>query len=206
MVSRLTKIFRKNLKIFKKYIPKIFCSLVKGTWHIMDVCSKSDQCEIENLKEIVVQQNLELMEAITGFETENEYKLFDPRTNQQIFSARENSGCCNRNCFGDCRHAEISIYNKNNDEIMRFIRHLRMQSCCFPCCLQKMEIHCPPGNVIGTVNQVWGLCRASLDVKDENDVSCFKIVAPSCVCGHVHFEIYETGGHKAKVNQRNFYT
>ena len=56
-----------------------------------------------------------------------------------------------------------------------------------------MEIYCPPGNMIGTVNQLWGFCSASLEVKDENDVSRFKIVAPSCVCGHAHFDILAIG-------------
>ncbi len=38
--------------------------------------------------------------------------------------------------------------------VMMLERPLRCQGCCCPCCLQEMEIFCPPGNKIATVKEV----------------------------------------------------
>ena len=147
---------------------------------------------LKNLSEIYVQQEVELLELLTHFETENKYKIIDPNSGTEILAAKEETECCNRNCLGRCRSADIVITNPLGVEVLHLTRFLRMKSCCFPCCLQKMEVYYPPGNLIGNIKQKWSFCNPTLVIEDTKGNSLFKIVGPACGCGIVHFEIYST--------------
>jgi len=62
---------------------------------------------------------LELLEIITGCETENRYNIYPAcpsgeKFGPAIFHARERSGWCARNCLaGNCRPFEITISHVN---------------------------------------------------------------------------------------------
>ena len=61
--------------------------------------------------------------------------------------------CCNRQCCGPARSFDIKILDNNNQEVIHLNRPLRCQECCFPCCLQELEVSSPPGTPIGYVIQ-----------------------------------------------------
>ena len=44
-------------------------------------------------------------------------------------------------------------------EVIHLNRPLRCDSCCFPCCLQSLEVSSPRGEVIGYVNQLWSCMK-----------------------------------------------
>ena len=142
-----------------------------------------------DLDKIAVHQQLEVIELVAGFETENKYKILNPEKNQQILFAQEHTDCCNRLCCGAGRAFEMGIYNVRNEEILHLTRYLRAQCCLYFCCLQKMDVFAPPGNLLGTITQLWDCFKPKFVVKDNNGKALFKIKGPVCVCGTVDFNV-----------------
>jgi len=52
--------------------------------------------------QLLVQQQVELAEVLFSFETENKYQVKNS-LGQQVYFAKENTNCCNRNCLGSKR-------------------------------------------------------------------------------------------------------
>ena len=65
--------------------------------------------------------------------------------------------CCTRQCCGPGRPFEMKILDNMQREVIHLSRPLRCQCCCFPCCLQEIEVQSPPGTVVGYVEQKWAL-------------------------------------------------
>uniref|UniRef100_A0A182NLZ8 Phospholipid scramblase n=1 Tax=Anopheles dirus TaxID=7168 RepID=A0A182NLZ8_9DIPT len=146
--------------------------------------------------QLLVHQEVELLEAFTGFETANKYTVKNT-FGQKVYWAVEDTGCCNRMCCGPDRPFEIKILDNYQNEVLHLHRDLRCKSCCFPCCLQKLEVSAPPGNVIGTVVQKWSLCRPVFDIRDRNDETVLTIRGPVCQCspcGDVKFGVFSKDG------------
>ena len=79
------------------------------------------------------------MEAVTGFETANKYKVFNSM-GQQVYYAKEDTDCLTRQCCGPIRPFDMKISDLQGQEVLHLTRPLRCQTCCFPCCLQEMEV------------------------------------------------------------------
>lgn len=87
----------------------------------------------------------------------------------------------------------MKILDNYSHEIVHLYRPLACSSCCFPCCLQTMEVSAPPGNPIGTVEQEWTICCPSFAVKNHTGDTVLRIEGPLCtfsMCGDVEFKVY----------------
>ena len=73
--------------------------------------------------------------------------------NDDIISLTIDTDCCTRNLCGPSRPFDISIIDNMQREIVHLRRPLRCSACCFPCCLQELEVQSPPGSVVGYVKQ-----------------------------------------------------
>ena len=105
--------------------------------------------ELVNAKEVIVEQKIELMEALTGCETPNRYNVFlidKERQKKFLFKCKEESNWFCRNCvFSSNRSFYLKMHhivssNKNTDykhTIADFERHFMCT--CFCCCRPKME-------------------------------------------------------------------
>ncbi|XP_073088334.1 phospholipid scramblase 1 [Manis javanica] len=146
---------------------------------------------LSQIDQILVHQQIELLEVITGFETNNKYKIKNS-LGQMIYFAVEDTDFCTRNCCGSSRPFTIRILDNLNREVMTLQRPLACDSCCCPCCLQEIEIHAPPGIPVGYVNQMWHPCLPKFTVKNERREDILKIIGPCLVCSccaDVDFEI-----------------
>ncbi|XP_049547182.1 phospholipid scramblase 1-like isoform X2 [Anopheles darlingi] len=151
---------------------------------------------LTSIDQLLVHQKVELLEAFTGFETANKYTVMNT-LGQKVYWALEDTGCCNRMCCGTARAFDIKILDNFQNEVLHFSRGLRCKSCCFPCCLQKLEVSAPPGNVIGTVEQQWTLFCPGFNIKDRDGKTVLVIKGPCCqctLCGDVKFRILATDG------------
>jgi len=131
--------------------------------------------------QLIIKQQVEILEAFTGFETENKYKVLNS-LGQDVFYAKEDTDCCTRQCCGPGRPFEMKILNNQVQEVLHLVRPLRCQACCFPCCLQELEVHSPPGTIIGTVEQKWSIFHPKFVIKDENGEPILNLTGPFCVC------------------------
>ncbi|XP_063058566.1 phospholipid scramblase 1 [Engraulis encrasicolus] len=144
---------------------------------------------LAQVDQILIHQQVELLEAIIGFETKNKYEIKNSM-GQKIFSAKEDTNCCNRNCCGPARPFDMEIKDHNDQEVIHLIRPLRCASCCCPCCLQEMEIQSPPGTTIGYVVQNWHPFLPKLSILGPSKEQLMRLEGPCCAiscCGDVDF-------------------
>ncbi|XP_039707517.1 phospholipid scramblase 1-like isoform X1 [Pteropus medius] len=146
---------------------------------------------LSQIDQILIHQQVELLEVLIGFETNNKYEIKNS-LGQRIYFAAEDTDCCTRNCCGASRPFTMRILDNMGREVMTLERPLRCTSCCCPCCLQEIEIHAPPGVPIGYVTQNWHPCLPKFTVQNERREDVLKIVGPCVVCSccaDIDFEI-----------------
>lgn len=151
--------------------------------------------QVDNL---IVKQTVELLEAFTGYETNNKYAVTNVM-DQRCYYAVEDSNCCNRNCCGPIRAFSMKILDNSAQEVMHIERNLRCTSCWFPCCLQSMDVYAPPGKLIGRVEQGWSAAYPVFHIVDDRGDTQLTVKGPCCtcsICGDVEFDVTDrrTGG------------
>lgn len=151
---------------------------------------------LTQLDQVFIKQKVEKLEAIAGIigfsiEMQNKYKVKD-RLGNEMYSAKEDTDCCTRNCCGASRPFDMVIKDNQEREVIHLNRPLRCQSCFFPCFLQTLEVSSPPGTVIGTVEQEWSIIKPRFRICDQSGNVVLKIIGPVCtysICGNVEFKV-----------------
>lgn len=146
---------------------------------------------LNSVDQLLVKQKVELLEAFTGFETNNKYAILNA-VGQNVYYAVEDTDCCTRNCCGPARPFDMKLFDNLRTEVIHFYRPLACSSCLFPCCLQSLEVSAPPGNIIGTVEQEWTFCKPSFRLKNQREETVLRIQGPFCTtscCGNVDFNV-----------------
>ena len=108
---------------------------------------------LTQVDQLLVNQQIELLEILTGFETQNKYRIRNA-LGQQVYFAAEDSNCCLRQYCGPSRPFAMQILDNNQREVIHLERPLRCSAWCCFCCLQTIEVQSPPGTIIGYVDQV----------------------------------------------------
>lgn len=148
------------------------------------------------IDQLLVHQKVEMLEAFTGFETANKYSVKNSM-GQKVFHAKEESDCCTRNLCGPLRSFDMKIVDNHDQEVIHLTRPFACDSCCFPCCLQNLEVYAPLGTLIGSVQQEWSIFNPKFSVKDASGNVVLTIKGPLCtfsMCGDVEFNIYSLDG------------
>lgn len=151
---------------------------------------------LASIDQLLVQQKVELVETITGYESDNKFNVKNT-LGQKVFWAAENNDCCTRNCCGSLRRFKMQVFDAYQNEVMNLRRPAACNSCLFPCCLQSIEVSAPPGHVIGSVVQKWS-CNPYFLIKDVDGNTVLRMEGPCCtfsICGNdVEFKILTLGG------------
>ncbi|KAF6026811.1 hypothetical protein EB796_014875 [Bugula neritina] len=145
---------------------------------------------------LFIKQQVSVLEAFTGFEAANKYEVVNS-LGQRVYLAVEKTDCCTRQCCGNNRPFEVSLYDAYQREVLKVKRYLRCDSCFFPCCLQKVDILTPNDQLIGSVKQTWSICVPNYKIRDAQENNVLSITGPFCTsscCGDVEFEILSTHG------------
>ncbi|XP_042617221.1 phospholipid scramblase 1-like isoform X2 [Cyprinus carpio] len=157
---------------------------------------------LTQIDRLLVQQRVELAEVVLDWESNNKYKVKNS-TGQQVFFVSEETDFCSRQLCGPRRSFVLHVLDNTGQEVMRLTRPLRCGSCCFPCCLQELEVQCPPGSPIGFVLQNWHPFLPEFTVQNERREAVLKIVGPLCSCScctDVNFDVLSMDG-SAKVGR-----
>lgn len=129
------------------------------------------------IDKLICEQLAEVLEVVTGFETNNKYKIKNS-LGQNIYFAEEDIDTFNAFC-GPGREFNMKILDRANNEVIHLYRPLRCPSVpccrCFASCLHEIEVQAPPGTTIGYVIQTYSLCAAKFDICDERKNPRFKI-------------------------------
>lgn len=116
---------------------------------------------------------------------------------KKIYFAAEDTDCCTRQCCGPLRPFDMQIMDNTKNEVLHLNRPLACTSCCFPCCLQSMEVSSPPGTVIGSVHQEWSILSPKFTIRNASDDVVLRIEGPICtwsICGDVEFQVLSCDG------------
>ncbi|XP_042559035.1 phospholipid scramblase 2-like [Clupea harengus] len=92
---------------------------------------------LTQIDQLLVHQQMELMEVMMGWETNNKY-LVKNSLGQQVFFAVEENDCFSLQCCGPMRSFVINIQDNMGQTVMSLIRPLKCSACCCPCCLQEV--------------------------------------------------------------------
>lgn len=148
------------------------------------------------IDQLLVHQKVELLEAFTGFETQNKYTIKNS-VGQKVYYAVEDSDCLTRNCCGPLRPFDMKILDNFKTEVIHLNRPLACDSCWFPCCLQRMDVSSPPGTIIGSIEQEWSILTPQFNIKNSAGDTVLKIEGPICtfsICGDVEFKVLSKDG------------
>ncbi|XP_026520552.1 phospholipid scramblase 1-like [Notechis scutatus] len=151
---------------------------------------------LSQIDQILIHQQIELLEIITGFETANKYEIKNAMGQRVYFAAEEND-CCTLNCCGPSRPFTMKVMDNMGREVINLTRPLRCSSCCCPCCLQEIEVHAPLGTPVGYVKQTWDPCLPKFVIQNEAREDVLKIVGPCVVCSccsDIDFEVLSLDG------------
>jgi len=148
------------------------------------------------IDQLIIKQRLEMLEAVAGvmgygLETANKYKIKNV-LGQNVYKAVEDTECCTRIICGPARPFDMIIKDNADREVIHLSRPFACQSCCFPCCLQKLEVSSPPGTTIGFVKQKWTCIKPKFDICDGDGNVALVILGPWCTyscAGDVEFKI-----------------
>ncbi|XP_045395376.1 phospholipid scramblase 1-like isoform X2 [Lemur catta] len=146
---------------------------------------------LSQINQVLIHQQIELLEVLTGFETNNKYEIKNS-LGQRVYFAVEDTDFCTRNCCGPSRPFTLRIIDNMGKEVITLTRPLRCSSCCFPCCLQELEIQAPPGVPVGYVIQNWHPCLPKFTIQNEKREDVLKITGPCVVCSccaDIDFEV-----------------
>jgi hypothetical protein len=151
------------------------------------------------------------LEALTGFETENQYDIFGivNGQTQQVLYAAEQSDCCGRQCCGSSRPFGMLLFGANDpagQPVLSIDRPLRCKPPLGCCCLQELTVYSGGGRSggdrtpIGTLQQDYVCCGSEFSVL-VGGILCFRILGPVCVCdgpccGDQEFFIVTPTGHQ----------
>ena len=160
---------------------------------------------LTQLDQILVHQVVELLEVLTGFETNNRFKIKNT-LGQQCYYAHEDTETCMRIFCGNQRGFIFRITDNTNREVFTVSREFKLcAGCCWcansDCCAWEIEVEAGPGNVIGRIRQAQSFWYANLDIMDGSGQvvlqikqrQCCICPGPCCTCDFA-FEIYDMKG------------
>uniref|UniRef100_A0A3B3SUC8 Phospholipid scramblase n=1 Tax=Paramormyrops kingsleyae TaxID=1676925 RepID=A0A3B3SUC8_9TELE len=118
---------------------------------------------------------VKLCPALSAFHYNNIYGIKNS-LGQVVFYVVEESDCCSRFCCGSQRPFLLRVINNLGEEVIRISRPLN-------CCMQELEVQCPPGNPIGSVTQELHPFLPKFMIRNERDEPVLKLTGPFCICG-----------------------
>ncbi|KAG9331831.1 hypothetical protein JZ751_016914 [Albula glossodonta] len=134
---------------------------------------------LTQVDQLLIKQKVELIEALAGFESNNKYEVRNSM-GQNVFYAVEENDCLTRQCVGPLRPFTIRVLDNFGQEVITVDRPLKCMSCCFPCCLQELEVQAPPGNTVGYVLQQWHPFLPKFIIENEQREPVLKLQGPFC--------------------------
>lgn len=159
---------------------------------------------------LFVKQKVQLLEAITNFETNNQYTCMN-ENGQVVFRAEEDTGCMARQCFGHHRGFEIGISDTSDTTILTLRRDLACTVAVCICCLQDMTVYYGPEakEEFGSIRQKAGCFKPYLEVSRANSNSRepdLVITGPvfTCQCLHddIPFTVTRDGKEVGKIQKK----
>ena len=145
--------------------------------------------EIEKCKGIIIKQEIEYFEIITGFERNTSYNIFGETSEgyKYLFKCKENTGCLARwLCPTATRKLDMNFFhNSSNDKPKNIVNFLKPFKCPF-FCLSRPEIFLEleeSKEKIGRILQVFSCSENLYEIYDSKDQIKYIVKGKCCQCG-----------------------
>ena len=129
---------------------------------------------------LFIKQKIELLEIMTGFETENKYNVYalDPATGskgKKIFKAKEKSECCERQYCGPKRGFRIEVKTDAEPKVLGFSFEREFAWECFCLCRSTLRVVNPANQVIADVHHPFNCCETILHIRGPDGTVWYRI-------------------------------
>lgn len=157
---------------------------------------------LTQIDQLLIHQQIELLEALTGWEVKNRYQIKNT-LGQQVYFAQEESTTCHRQCCGGHRKFDMSITDNLGTEVIRMHRPFK---CCggdgscwcggIDACSDELTVESPPGTVVGKVKYAFSKWSPHLEIRDAADNVVLHVWGPCCPCqavcctGDIDYKLY----------------
>ena len=171
--------------------------------------------ELANCTGVLIKQEPELFEQLTGCETANRYHVFGQthQGSKYLFKCKEKSGWCMRNCCAskqrefDMDIIHISSPNQMQNYSKSFANAYKPFKCTMGClCRPELIVSLNDGNIkVGSAIHACTICNPEFEILDSNNqikyivsASCCQagLIFPNSLCGkcyEVAFDIMNPG-------------
>lgn len=149
--------------------------------------------ELNNCSGVLIKQEPELLEILTGCETPNRYHVFGQTNSGYIylFKCLEKSGFCMRNCCpSSMREFNMEIRHMGSVEeinpgMSKLFTNIYKPFKCVCCCFNRPEmiITLNNGEFIGKIYNPFTCCDPEYEIYDSNNQLKYYINADCCQCG-----------------------
>ncbi|XP_041377883.1 phospholipid scramblase 2-like isoform X2 [Gigantopelta aegis] len=141
---------------------------------------------LTQVDQLLVKQQVELLEMVTGWETANKYKVVN-NLGQQVYFAAEESDMCTRQCCGPQRGFIMHITDNMGQEVIRVQREFKCCAGCpwcagIDCCAHFLTVESPVGHPIGYVRQMGSCWEPRYALLDADMNMILQIKGPCCIC------------------------
>ncbi|KAH9497927.1 recombinase rad51, variant 4 [Dermatophagoides farinae] len=147
------------------------------------------------LDQLIIEQQVEMLEAFIGYETNNKY-IVKNLNGQHLYFAAEENDLCTRNCLGEVRPFIMRLYDNNRNEILRLDRPWRCTSCLCPCFLQELTVY-SGAQKLGSIRQEWSIFYPIFSILNSAGEKVLHIEGPlitfSCG-GDIEFNVLSNDG------------
>ncbi len=150
----------------------------------------------DDLSSLRIKQKMEMLEVITGCETENKYHVFalnnaGTKKGKRLFKCKERSSFCARQCLsGDCRPFIMDITTPVRGDDDGYEPFLRLERPCkFTClCFERPEVLVTlveggKNEYLGKIVDPWNCCNMEFKVFDKDQTKRFNIEGSCCQLG-----------------------
>lgn len=129
---------------------------------------------MESLKDadgLVVSQQKEWGEIVTGFETKNKYTVFDTAGNQLYMALEEDGSTLMRMLLKAARPFKITVKSSANKTVIRADRPFRFY-------FHEISVFDKGGKLLGTLRKRFSILRRIYSVYDAQDREIFQLFGP----------------------------
>lgn len=134
---------------------------------------------LRNATSFHVKQKIELLEILTGWETENKYTVKDQAGNK-IFYVGERSDMCMRLCCDKMRAFTLEVKDTRGQNVLNFERALDCTCFCGLCNPDTLTVNTSNGQKLGAVQEKCSLLFPKFKLKNGADQTVLKVEGPIC--------------------------
>uniref|UniRef100_A0A6G1SI79 Phospholipid scramblase n=1 Tax=Aceria tosichella TaxID=561515 RepID=A0A6G1SI79_9ACAR len=126
-----------------------------------------------------VKQKVDVIEALIGWETGNQYTVMD-QAGHKIFYVGEESNMCFRQLCSASRAFTLTIKDTAGQTVLVVDRKLDC-SCCFGfICPDSVQVSTPSGQLLGSVVEEFNILYPTFSIKDATGAVVLRIKGPFC--------------------------